>query len=868
MNRATRGGFEEEMRFHIEMETEKYVAEGMDPQVARRRAVLAFGNGNAVREELREELGWSWFGDCWRDLCFGMRMLGRRPGFAASVLVTLALCLGANMAFFASLQEMVLRDLPFEEPDRLVEIYRSEGGDGSSKRGGNLSLKNEYAAQGDLFEQVAFFGGKWSNLQIGGNGFRGNALRVSDTFFQTLGVSVERGEALGAATPDGSAWLARSLWESAYAADESVLGKVVQVDGRPYRILGIAPEEAERVAPEVSLFLKVDRAATLADPFDEGLRSESAGVVWARLADGVSVEKAASRLVSLERQFQERASSLYRESNDWERLAWEVVPVQEVRSSWASSRLLLLNAGALLVLLIGCVNVANLLLAQANARSEEYWMRRVLGARGGRLVRQCVAETVLLVGLSWLAALGIAMAGIQFLAGYSSELFRESGTVSLGVEAVAYGAGLAFVCMLALGVLVGQRAVAASKQAENARSGQQTTPGRRAKVLGSGLAVWQTAFTLALLIGGGLLVKSFYLVTNQDYGFETNGVVTGRIHLTDMKYEEGERKEAFKAQLLQRLEASVEVESVSLSSTIPTFGFPDQLVVKRDAADGEKPQRTFVSYVSEGHLKTLGISLLEGRDFLDTDSFGWQTPVLVDERFARLLYPGESALGKRLNLGRRPRNQNNWPVVVGVVESVKQTALDGDDGMPMLYLPLKGSWVDEFSVFVKTQGSEIAALKLLGSEVSRLDAGMPIYRSGSLDAVIAQSLSGRRGLLWLCMGLGLVALVLSAVGVYGASSFRVSQRLREFAIRMAVGATEGRVVAEHVGQDLRLAAVGLGLGVLLASQASRLLSAWLYEVEPFDWQTYAVLTLGLGLVYAASSYLPGRRGVKANKVRL
>lgn len=868
LQRDVREGIDEEMSFHIEMETEKNVASGMSREAARRKAMIDFGNANELKEQVREELGWAWFGDFFRDLALGVRVLQRRKGFAASVVVTLGLCLGANTAFFATLESLAWEDLPFERPEEIVEIYRTERGNDQRIIGGNLSLRNEYAEQSGLFESVSFFGSSWSNIEIGGQGFRANAVHVSPEFFETLGVLSLRGENMSPEVADGSVWLTQSVWESTYGGDEEILGQIVLIDGKTYRVAGIAPRAAESAVDGASLFVVINRADLLVSAVDESRRSESEGDIWARLAEGVSREQAAQTLLDLEKRFQENASDRYQRNNDVGRFAIEATPVQDVRTRWAKSRLLLLNAGALLVLVIGCVNVANLLLAHANARGEEYWVRRMLGAKVERLIRQCVAETVLLVAMSWAVGMGIALAGVSFLASYSSELFRQSSEVVFGPEALLYGCGIAGLCVVVLGTLVGLRAVSASKETENARSSIQSTSVRGSSFLRSSLAVWQTAFTLAILIGGGLLVKSFYLVNSQDFGFDSDGIVTGRIHLADADYQEDSRKEAFKTQLLEGLVNQAGVEGVSLSTTIPTFGFPDQAVIKHDAAAGERVRRTYFSYVSSGHMSTLGISLIEGRDFDQSDEFGWQTPVLVDERFARLLFPDESALGKRINLGRRPRNENNWPVIVGVVESTKQTALDGDDGMPMLYLPIKGSWVDEFSVFIKARGQEMGALRMLGKEVADLDAGMPIYRSGTLDAVMAESLAGRRGLLWLCIGLGTVALVLSSVGVYGASAFRVSQRLREFAIRLAIGASETRVISEHVKADLRIAAIGLALGLLLAFQASRFLTVWLYEVEPFDWQTYVGLTIAVALVYSISSYLPSRRGVKGNQVRL
>ncbi|EDY83438.1 efflux ABC transporter, permease protein [Verrucomicrobiia bacterium DG1235] len=859
-------GMEEEMRFHLEMEAERNRAAGMSEAEARRKALAAFGNPNRVREDCRDELGWSWLGDFWRDVLHGFRVLGRRKGFAVSVVATLGLCLGANTAFFAALDRLVFEELPFADADDLVEVYRVDLSDGGAKLGSNLSLFNEYSSSADSFESVTYQQGKWSNVDIGGQVFRGNVLRVSDGFFETLGLAAAKGEPLRAESADGAAWLSHALWESSFGRDEGLLGQAIRVDGRDFRIAGIAPWEVDRVTEEVSLFVKLDRAEQAADAADEELRSASEGVVWARLAKGVTKAEALSELTGLERRFLESASAGYRNSNDTHLRRVEVGSVQEIRTQWARSRLTLLNVGTLLVLVIGCVNVANLLLAQANARGEEFWARAMLGARATRLVRQCVGETCLLVGFGWLASLWVSFLGIRFLEAYSSELFRQNAGIGFGWKAFGYSALVAVVVSIGLGLVVGWKALAASRRAESARSAVQATPSRAANWARSSLAIWQTAFTLALLIGGGLLIKSFYLVTSQDYGFDEEDLVTGRIHLTDAAYEDDALREGFKDRLLEVLGAHADVEGVALSTIIPTYGYPDRLVAKHDAVEGEARRRASFGYVSAGYLRTMGIGLLAGRDFADEDAFGWQTPLLVDERFAETHFPGENAIGKRVRLGGRPRNENNWPVIVGVVETARQASIEGELGLPMVYLPLKGSWVTEFSVFVKSRRESGVALRLIAEEVAKLDGRLPVYRSGSMEAVLAESLAGRRGLLWLCMGMGAVALALSAVGVYGASAFRVSQRLREFAIRLAIGATESRVIRTNVAADMRLAAWGLALGLLVAWQASRFLATWLYGVEAFDWQTYAILTSGVGVVYAVSNYLPSRRGVRAARL--
>lgn len=858
-------GLDEEMAFHIEMETSRNRSLGLSASEARRKAMLDFGNPVRAREACRREKGWSWLGDLWLDFVYGLRVLRRRKGLAGSAIVTLGLCLGGCAAFFAAMNSFVLEALPFDEPGRLVEVSRQERG---AKTGMNRALYNAFRDQEDIFSDLSYFEGRWSNLQVGESAFRGQGLSVTPGFFRLLGKAPIWGEQAITAESEGDAWLAESLWRSAFGADRSILGSTILVDGNRYRLAGIAPQEAESVVNEVSVFLAFDRSALVTPAGDEEARRENLGTIWGRLETGADANAALLALQSEERVFRENASSMYQQSNDETHVQLKVESVSDVRTAWASKRLALLNSGALLVLLIGCTNVANLLLAQSSGRMEEFWVRRMLGADTWRIQRQCFAEVVALMTLGWLLAILVAFYGVSFLQPYSQELFRSGSGIELGWPVWMYSAGLAAFCAIALGTIVGRKAILASQSVDNAKSQQQSTAGKDEVWLRSGLAVAQVALTLVLIISGGLLLKSFYRLTHQDFGFQPNGVVTGRIHLTDTKYKDEVQREAFKRELLDRLNHHPDVESASLSTVIPSFGFPERYVLKHDAGIGESASRCFVGTVSPRHFETLGIALLRGRQFNEDDAFGWKTPVVVDSRFAETVYPGEEVVGKRIALGRRPNNPDNWPVIVGVVEWARNVNLDGSGDLPVVYLPLKGSWANEFSVFVKSRRESGFALQVLSHALGSLDPQLPVYRSGTLESVVNRSLAGRRGLMVLCSGIGVMAVILSVVGVYGASAFRVTQRLREFAIRIAVGARERDVIQNHVGREMRHATIGLGLGLLISWQVGRLLTLWLFQVSAFDWKLYTSCFAGLAAVYLFSCYMPSSRSVRRMELRL
>lgn len=856
--------FDEERAFHLEMETEKHISAGMNPRAARRKAVQEFGNQTRLRETYREERGWAWCDDLLADVRYGIRVLQRRRGTAFAAVAMLALCLGASSAFFAAMNSLVFEDLPYESPEHLYEISREERG---NSIGSNMSLFNEYDSRGDLFEEVAYFEGKWSNIDAKGVVFRGQVLKVTEGFFDLLGgQSIEGG--VGNKPGEGIAWVAESAWKNQFGEDRSLVGALVRVDGRSYTIAGVAPTSAETVVDEVSLFVGFDRDERLVDPSDALSRSEYEGTVWARIRTDRDAERVRAELEQAEALFASRATQTYREINDEGLRRIVVRPVQEARTEWASKRLVLLNVGAIAVLLIGAVNVANLLFAQTNGRAAEFWVRRMLGADTTRIVRQCLGEVAILVTIAWVVGMLVAMYGVTLLEMYSRELFRSQGGIAFSGEVWIYSIVLASICVLGLGLIVGGKAVALSRSYSSAKSGIQSTPSRDSVWLRSSLAVGQTAFTLVLIVSGGLLVKSFLNVTNQDFGFETEGIVTTRIHLSDTKYEDEVQRESYKRRLLEGLRERPDLESVALSTGVPSFGYPERLVLKYDRKIGETARRVHVNSVSPGYFETMGISLLRGRSFDDSDEFGWQTPVLVDRKFAALHYPDEEALGKRIALGGRPRNENNWSVIVGVVQQSRSDRLDSDDGLPMVYQPLKNAWSAEFSVYVKSIREPPFSLEAVREVVESIDPSLPVYRAGSLDAVMSESLVGRKGLVLLCLGMASVALLLSAMGVYGASAYRVSEKLREFAIRMAIGASQGVVIRRHVLSDLRLSLFGLLVGILLSWQLARFMELWLYRVQPLDVGLYLLSAVCLQFVYSVSSYLPSYKGVSRLDLKL
>lgn len=869
--RKVENDLDEEIQFHIEMETQKNLASGMPPNEAKRLAKVAFGGVEHTKEICRDSFGARILADAFSDCSYAFRFLGKRKGFSLSVLITLGICIGANSTFFAALNSLVLTPMPFAQSDQLVEIYRSDLNSGNQKLGNSLSLLNEYAEQKDIFQSVAYFSYKWMNLEIKGQTSRVKTIPVSNDFFKTLRSRPVRGTLIDHESDDKSAVLSHRLWEQLQQNSEEVVGTTIVLNGDPFTVIGVASPEADKVENWAGIFTKINQTNQSIDSLDEELRAANEGTIWARLKIGVTENQVQSSLEFLENRFLSNANSWYQENNDIRLRPITVSKVKVEHTKWARSRLYLLNGTALLVLAIGCVNVSNLLLAHSNARSHEFWIRHTIGAQTNRLVRQCITEISLLSFAGWICSLAVCAFGVRLLDAYSSELFELDEGVSFGLEAIAYSLITTICCCLIIGLIVAWKSLGGLKGSGGNLSVTRATSDQSATRLREFLSIGQTALTLALLIGVGLLVKSFYQVVTQDVGFSGDSVTTARVHLPELTYPDPEQREQFKDRLLEKLRSTAGIESVAISSMIPTYGYPDNIVTRHGAnnQEGSGINRAYFTYVTPGYLDTMGVTLMEGRDFEESDESGWQDPLLVDERFARIHFPGKSAIGERINLGGAPRNPNNWPEIVGVVETAKHTSIDGSDfSLPLVYRPLKSSWVREFSVFVNSTRSTSDVLKELNEAVASIDPSVPLFRFGNLNTIVDETLRSRKGLLLLSLAMGSIALALAAIGMYGSAAFRISQKLREFAIRMAIGATETTLVQASVKRDLQLATFGLGIGLFIAFASARFMASWLYNVAPFDWQVSASLTLIVFATCATSSYLPARREIGEGKVRL
>lgn len=860
---------DEELAFHIDMETEKNISGGLSPQEARRQALVAFGGKESVRQKTQNAHGAQFLANLLTDLRYATRVLAKRRIFSLSVLAIVSICIAANTAFFAAFESLALKPLPFPQQDRLVEIFRNDTQNGNAKLGGNLSLLHEYKEQTDLFESVAFFSSHWMNFSADGHSSRLNALSVSPDFFKTLGLPATAGSLIDRNTSPHSAVLSHSLWESSFAASPDIIGKTILMNGIPFQVIGVAAPGSEKTTSWAQIFLNIDPIQLATDPADESLRSANEGTIWARLQDSTTPSDATTALTSLEQRFASRATDSYQRANAPSRIELKLNSVHAERTQWARQRLTLLLAISIAVLLIGLSNTAHLFLSQLNSRIHEYWTRRTLGASPLRLLQQILVETFLLISTSCLAGILLGFYLTQLIAQDSSTLFGLSEPILIGSSTLTYIALLALISSLAIGSLVGLKSLSALRNYTGSPSERSSTEAPSSTRLHSLLFIGQTALTLSLLIALGLLGKSFYNIITQDLGFDDTNIVSARIHLPDSNFDNTQR-EAFKENLLLTLATNPAFESAALSSTIPSYGYPERRIVFHDPKHSEtfSSTRAAISHISEDYLATMGIRLLQGRNLDASDTFGWQTPILVDSRFAERYFPQTSPIGQRINLGTTPRNPNNWPVIVGVVESAKQEFLDDTQPLPLIYFPLKQSWNNEFSVFVKSRQPPDTSLANIRQAVETLDPMLPTFRSGPLSDLIGQSLAARQGILTLGLGLGIVAIILAILGTYGSVAFRISQRLRELSIRLAIGATEEKLIQQNLAFDLRRSLLGIAAGLTLATLLSKFLTNWLFEVAPIDATTYLSTVFFLLLITLIASYLPLKQTLSRSQLRL
>jgi putative ABC transport system permease protein len=787
-----------------------------------------------------------------QDLRFAARGLLRRPAFALVVVLTLALGIGANAAIFGIVYGVLLRPLAYGQADQLVRLWRRMPEQGVQT--GPVSPQDFLAwrEQSRAFSSVACFAPSFATLTGGDEPRELQDVRVSADLFRLLGVSPARGRGFlpGEDRPGAApvAIVGDRLWHRVFRSRPDLLDASIVLDGVSYRVVGIMPagfefEEGELWTPLVFT------------PTDLLVRGRSYLGVIARLKPGVSLQRARADMDTVAR----RLALDHPESNRGIEAA--VVPLYEQIVGDIRPTLLMLMGAVGFVLLIACANVGNLLLARTTERQGEMGMRVALGASRGRLIRQTVTETLLLALLSGLCSLLLARWLISWLVHLNPPHVPRLGDVRLDFPVLLF----TFLASLLAGALFGWGPALQTARIEihailKEGSGRSGAAGGRLRLRDS-LAVVQVALALVLLIGAGLLVRSFQHLLAVDPGFRPQNVLTAFLALPQKEYAESSRQLGFREQLLQQVRALPGVRAAALATTLPLGAVVSRqtFVVEGQSDPPERSPMAVVDAVSPGFFRAMGIELRRGRTIEEHDRRPAPPVVVIDESLAKLWFPKGDAVGRRLILpGLSPQSRQ----VVGVVGAVKRTGLDADS-MPQVYLPLDENPSRFLSVVLRADADPTVLAPALRRAVWSVDRNLPVEvktLEGALDESLAQTRFNTR----LISVLGILALALAVVGIYAVMAYSVARRRHEIGVRMAMGGQKGQIVELVMRQALVLTAIGLGIGLLGALAVTRLVAGLLFGVTSTDPTTFIALPLLLGGVALAASYLPARRATRVD----
>jgi putative ABC transport system permease protein len=784
-----------------------------------------------------------------QDVRFALRLLAKRPGFAAVAILTLSLGVGASTSIFSVVEAVLLRPLPFAEPDRLVQLT-IRGADGETYPLPDTDFV-AWRDENEAFSSVAVYdGGEGLALTGEGDAERVIVRNVTDRFFATLGVAPLLGRTFGdgADRPGApkSVVLSQAFWQRHFHGDSSVIGRSVLLDGVSHTIVGVMP--ASFAFPEGNL--DGWRILTMQPP---ARRGPFYTLGLARLKPGTTLERARTNLAVIADGVKRR----YPGPNLW---TYSLVPLREQMVGDVRRMLYLLFAAVGFLLLIATANVANLLLVRARSRTREIAVRAAIGAGRGRIVAQLVTESVVLGVLSGLAGLLISSWGTRALLAIAPEGIPRLDEVRLKGTVFAFAVGVASLCGILFGLAPALRA-AGLPLVESLKEGGSSGAGMSQRRTQRALVVGEIALALILSVGAGLLIRSMAALTSVNPGFAPTELVTFRLKLPERRYDTPGKITALYDALRTRLESEPAIRSVGSSTSLPPDlnTMTDSFVAEgQQIPPNQSPPVAPLVVVDENYFKTLGVPLVAGRFFDERDAPGRPLVAIVNQTLASRYFPGGNAVGKRLKQGGAERPNNPWMEIVGVVGDVKYSGLNAPPEPAFYLADRQQPFISRF-VLVRTSADPRSAIGSIRAAVSALDRDVPVARVYTIGQLMNESVAAPRFRTTLVSVFAILGLVLAAIGIYGVMAYTVSERARELCVRVALGATTRDVMRMVLGEAFALAAAGVALGVAGAAAATRLMAALLFGVTPTDPATFVSIAGILMAIALAGSYVPARR---------
>jgi putative ABC transport system permease protein len=800
-------------------------------------------------------------GDLMQDVRYGLRALRRAPGFTAVSILTVALGVGATTAIFSVIHAVILRPLPYPDAERVVMVWMDNRRQGIAKDVHSYPNYSDYRTQNGVLATMAGFTQASFNLTGGIDPLRIRGTSATADLFRVLGVAPLIGRVFTADQEmdgqDGVVLLSHGFWSRAFGADSGIVGRMVQMDGRPRTVIGVMPRDFAFPAKDTEIWVPL-----VVPPRAREARNAYWLSAVGRLDAGVSLERAREDMATIGRRLEQAYPEL-------EGVGVNLVPLpEEVVGGTLRTALWVLLGAVIAVLLIACANVANLLLSRAATREREIGVRIALGASRTRLVSQFLTESVLLGVAGGAAGVGLAWGALRVLKRLAPADLPRAEQVAIDPLVLGFALLLSVMTGLAFGLVPAfqsSRTALAEVLREGGRGG---TAGRQGQRLRRVLVAAQVMLVVVLLTGAGLLIRSFIELQRVDLGFRAERLLTVRFALPAARYDSPASVSGFYDALLDRTRLLPGVQGVAASSGIFLTDTPnsaDFVIEGRPTTPQAESIEAPIDVVSPDYFQVMGIPLIRGRAFSAQDRTGGSEVVILNDAMARRFWPNADVIGRRFKYGRDPGGTLPWMTIVGVVGDMRRGGFD----RPVRYetfLPHAQAPTRSMTLVVRTSGEPALTAGVVRQVVRELDRDLPVFEVRTMDELLSEMTSQRRFNMTLLAAFAALALVLALVGVYGVTAYLVAQRTREIGVRLALGAGPRSVVRLVVRQGMTAAAVGLVFGVIGALALTRLMSGLVYGVSVTDATTFGAVVLLLGVATVVANWIPARRAARVDPV--
>ena len=853
-----------EIELHLELRAKEFEAQGMSPGDARRAAIEAFGDRSAIELEVtalrthtvQEKKRRNWREELQQDVMVGLRGLRRAPAFTFVALLTLAIGIGANTAIFSALRSLLLRPLPYSQPAQLVQLWTDHRALGRAEPEWLTPPDYEEWRDGNrTFSSMAAYQGWGPDMTGSGDPESLSGALVSGNFFDMLGIKPGVGRLLSPADDNASSpqtvVMSDALWKRRFGSDPAIVGKQLTLNGLQWTVVGVLPPEFRaplQTAPE--LYRAIRR------PVDSRCNRGCITVrAIGRMKPGVTFAQAQADLARIAAQ----QARDYPQTND-KVGAW-LVPLHQQLTGDSKPALFMLAGAVAFVLLIGCVNLANLLLVRGAGRARELGVRAALGAGQYRIVRQLLVENAMLAALGGLLGIGVGIAGSRLLSTLAPESVRRVQDIRVDGPVLLFALGITALSAMLFGLLPALQTMRLNLMS-SIRSGTRDTA-QRGGALRSGLVVAQLSFAVVLLVGAGLLFKSFLLMQRVDLGYRSEGIFSTSIAFPPARYETTAKGVIALDNLLLKLRADPAIKAAELT-TVPPLSGGDQdvgAIPVGEPPNANLPPSVWYRQVTPGYMATMQMKLVEGRQLSIEDRQGAERVGVVNQVVAQKYFPNQSAIGRVLQLG----TDSGAPriTVVGVVASARHNG-PNEPYKPEMFVPYAQAPARGLTLIVEPASTVALATQAVRRSLAEVDPLIPLSAIETIEEQLGTAVALPKMYAMLVSGFAIVALFLAALGVYGVMAYSVAQRQREIGVRLALGAPPSRILSMILGQGGRLAAGGVALGLGAALLLGKLVTSLLFGVTSFDLPTFAVVGFVLGGMTLLASWLPARRAMSVD----